>query len=94
MIKTQTLVDGRVRTYSDTGFRIRQLDTGMIYDDAVDSVPHEYEETDELIPVPDYSDDANEEGKALTRYANELTGKNNRDLVSATESLIIKFMEE
>ncbi|MBQ4447437.1 MAG: hypothetical protein II897_04000 [Clostridia bacterium] len=94
MIQTQTLADGRVRTYSDSGFRIRQLDTGMIYDDAVDSVPHEYEETDELIPVPDYDDDATEEEKALTRYANELTGENDRDLVSATESLITKFTEE
>lgn len=51
MIKTETLAGGRVRTYSDAGFRIRQIETGIIYDDAVDSVPHEYEETDE--PIPD-----------------------------------------
>lgn len=52
MIKTETLAGGRVRTYSDAGFRIRQIKTGIIYDDAVDSVPHEYEETDEPIPIP------------------------------------------
>lgn len=34
------------------------------------------------------------EEKALTRYANELTGENDPDLVSATETLIIKFTEE
>jgi hypothetical protein len=34
------------------------------------------------------------EEEALTRYANELTGKNDPDLVSATESLINKFTEE
>ena len=32
--------------------------------------------------------------ESLTRYANELTGKNDPDLVSATESLITKFTEE
>lgn len=94
MIKTETLADGRVRTYSDAGFRIRQIETGIIYDNAVDSVPHEYEETDEPIPISNYYDDTTEEEKALTRYVNELTSENDHDLVSATESLIIKFTEE
>lgn len=49
-IITETLEDGRTHTYSDAGYRIRQLDTGIVYDDAVDSVLHSYEETDELIP--------------------------------------------
>lgn len=34
------------------------------------------------------------EEEALTRYANELTGEHDPDLVSATETLIIKFTEE
>ena len=33
-------------TYSDEHFKIRQLDTGFIYDEAYDVVHHEYEETD------------------------------------------------
>ena len=39
------------RTYSDEGKRIRQTDTGAIYDEAVDieNSGHTYEETDELI---------------------------------------------
>lgn len=45
MIRTETLPDGRTHTYSDT-YKIRQMDTGVIYEDAVDSVPHSYEETD------------------------------------------------
>ena len=38
-------------TYSDSGYRIRQIDTGIIYDSAVDivSTDHQYEETDEKI---------------------------------------------
>lgn len=32
--------------------------------------------------------------EALTRYANELTGENDPDLVSATETLIKHFTEE
>lgn len=52
MIRIETLEDGRIRTRSDAGFKIQQ-ETGVIYDDAVDSVPHTYTETD--IPVDDES---------------------------------------
>ena len=48
MIISEILEDGRTHTYSDAGFKIRQ-ETGVIYDDAVDSVPHTYTETD--IPI-------------------------------------------
>lgn len=48
MIITEILEDGRTHTYSDAGFKIQQ-ETGVIYDDAVDSVPHTYTETD--IPI-------------------------------------------
>ena len=39
------------RTFSDAGFRIRQVETGIIYDDAidVDGAPYTYEETNEAI---------------------------------------------
>ena len=51
MIRTEILPDGRTHTWSDSGFRILQTDTGAIYDDAVDQVgvAREYTETDEQI---------------------------------------------
>lgn len=50
MILTE-MIDDRIRHYSDSGFKIRQVETGAIYEDAVDIVPcpYTYEETDELI---------------------------------------------
>lgn len=41
----------RVRHYSDENLKIRQIETNIIYDDAVDVVPckYTYEETD--IPI-------------------------------------------
>lgn len=39
------------RTYSDTNHYIRQIETGVVYSDAIDveDAPYTYEETDELI---------------------------------------------
>lgn len=36
------------RTYSDEGYRIKQIETGNIYDEAIDveDAPYTYEETD------------------------------------------------
>ena len=53
MIQTE-MVEGRIRHYSDNGMMIRQIETGVLYEDAVDYVPckYIYEETDE--PIPDY----------------------------------------
>ena len=36
------------RTYSDEGYRIKQIETGNIYDEAIDveDTPYTYEETD------------------------------------------------
>lgn len=41
------------RTYSDANLRIRQVETGAIYDEAidVDGAPYTYEETDEAIEI-------------------------------------------
>ena len=52
MIIEELIEDGqRVRHYSDEDFRIRQIETGIVYDDAVDVIPcrYTYEETDEKI---------------------------------------------
>lgn len=42
----------RVHHYSDAGMMIRQIETGILYEDAVDQAPckYTYEETDEPIP--------------------------------------------
>lgn len=41
----------RVWHYSDEGKRIRQVETGIVYDDAIDTIPckYTYEETNEPI---------------------------------------------
>lgn len=44
-------LDNFIHTYSDENMKIKQVDTGIIYCDAMDlkEYPHEYEETDEPI---------------------------------------------
>ena len=39
------------RTYSDEGYRIKQIETSNVYDEAIDveDTPYTYEETDMLI---------------------------------------------
>lgn len=53
MIVAENTADGRVRHWSDLDVMIRQVETGRVYQDAVDRVPcrYTYEETDE--PIPD-----------------------------------------
>lgn len=55
MLATEYTEDGRIRHYSDEWYYIRQIETGIIYEDAVDYIPcpFTYEETDELIPEPE-----------------------------------------
>ena len=52
----------RVRHYSDQQLKIRQIETGIVYEDAVDVLPcrYTYEETDEPITPPE--DDTTMEG--------------------------------
>jgi hypothetical protein len=52
MIKTE-YINSRILHYSDSGFRILQNETGIVYDDAVDVMPckYTYTETDEPIPA-------------------------------------------
>ena len=50
-----------VHTYSDEGFKIRQVETGIIYGDAIDMPgKYTYEETDELIEVPEPEEEPEE----------------------------------
>jgi hypothetical protein len=51
MIISEITEDGRIRHYSDLNYCIRQVETGIIYYDAVDVIPckYTYEETD--IPI-------------------------------------------
>lgn len=51
MIVQESIPNGRTRTYSDLGMRIRQLETGEEYEEAIDSVPHTYVETEKKIEV-------------------------------------------
>ena len=54
-IKSEYVENGeRIRQYSDLGFKIRQIETGILYDEAVDVVPcrYTYEESSE--PIEDY----------------------------------------
>lgn len=52
MIQTEQITAKRIRHYSDAGMMIRQIETGIIYQDAVDNIPcrYTYEETGEPIP--------------------------------------------
>lgn len=51
MIVEQQISDTLVRHYSDAGFMIKQIETGVLYSDAVDVQPcrYTYEETDTLV---------------------------------------------
>lgn len=54
MVVPEYLDDGNlIRRYSNEGYFIKQIETGIIYEDAIDVVPcrYTYEETDEKIPV-------------------------------------------
>ena len=47
------------RTYSDEGYKLRQIETGNIYDEAVDveTANSTYEETEEKIEVQEAQDE-------------------------------------
>ena len=57
MIKTEQIECNKKlleKTYSSVGLRIRQKETGIVYDEAID-IPgrYTYEETNELVEVPE-----------------------------------------
>jgi len=45
-------------------------------------------------PIPEDPETEEQQAEALTRYANELTGAEDADLISATETLIQQRMED
>lgn len=52
MVKSELIGDGTlIRTHSDTRMKIRQVETGNVYDEAVDVLPlrYSYEETNEPV---------------------------------------------
>ena len=53
MIQTEQLNDRLIKTYSDKGFKIKQIETDRIYDEAVDVIPlkYTYEEAKEKIEL-------------------------------------------
>lgn len=61
MIVAEQMETNRIRQYSDSGFRILQNETGIVYDDAVDVLPckYTYSETEELLDASS-GDDATE----------------------------------
>lgn len=55
MIKTENIIVRgvqAVRTYSDAGMLIKQVETGNLYGEAVDVVPCRYTYTETDTPVP------------------------------------------
>lgn len=48
----------------------------------------------ELVELPPIEPEPLTDGESITRYANELTGAEDADLISATETLIQQRMEE
>ena len=63
MIQVEYLNDGTlIKHYSDAGFMLLQVETGMKYSDTVDLVPcrYTYEETDELIEADGEDHDMSE----------------------------------
>lgn len=56
MLQSELIENGeRIHHWSDAGLKIRQIETGILYEDAVDNVPcrYTYEETDEPIEEAD-----------------------------------------
>ena len=73
MIVEELLSETRVRHYSDAGMMIRQRETGILYEDAVDVIPcrFTYEETDQPIPSYDEAATAEDYEAALNRLGVE-----------------------
>lgn len=60
MIKQETLTNGFVRTYSDQGYEIRNIASGDVFLEAVDS-PEWNAEYEEIIPEPEAETDVEPE---------------------------------
>lgn len=69
MIREEERPNGRILHCSDKDLMIRQIETGILYSSAEDTVPckYSYEETD--TPVPSYEDEISD-----TEALNLITG--------------------
>ena len=58
MIQTQFVEVKRIRRWSDDGYYLRQVETDILYVDAVDLLPcqYTYEETEITIPTDENSE--------------------------------------
>lgn len=72
-------------TYTDKVYLGKDADESVWRDATAEEYEEWQRQQNEPEPTPE---------EALTRYANELTGENDPDLVSATETLIKKLTEE
>lgn len=63
MLREEIISDTLIKHYSDEGFLIRQIETGILYGEAVDLRPcrYTYEETD--IPENPEEDEEEEDGE-------------------------------
>ena len=55
MLIFKNINNSHIYHYSDSGMKIKQVETGIIYDDAIDVLPcrYTYEETNEPIQFPE-----------------------------------------
>lgn len=78
------------RTYSDANRYV--VRDGLAYSEAND--PTEFGRTYVEGDFIEDGEQESEEARALTRYANELTGARNQTLIEAAETMCIKLSKE
>lgn len=72
MIRTE-MRDDRVYTYSDAGMKILQVETGIVYEDALDVPESGYTYTETDIPIEDELSDSEALNIIMGRDADEPT---------------------
>ena len=94
IIQERFTINGRefIRTYSDSGRYV--VRDGVEYAEANDPAEFGRVYTEGEMMPPEEQPDRTEEEQALTRYANELTGADDPDLISAAETLIEQRIKE
>ena len=56
MLQTE-IIGNQIRHYSDLNFKIEQVETGILYNDAMDNIPCKYTYEETAIPVDDFEID-------------------------------------
>lgn len=72
MIRTK-MRDDRIYTYSDAGMKILQVETGIVYEDALDMPESGYTYTETDIPIEDELSDSEALNIIMGRDADEPT---------------------